>query len=233
MEGQCTALLLGVGTTRAETALLWSVPADPAPAPPLIAGALATLLALPSIATLCLLAPRQHQKEALALAAGDARVLVVPTSPGQTPGERLYRGLVACPPTPLVVIHEGARPFITTELVQRVLAATEDACVCAAIPARETMKLVDDARRVIGSPERARLALLQTPLAGPLARLRQAATAAPLAPHCFALALATGLPLRTVPGSTLNARVTSPAEVAEWQARGQPGANDPAASAGL
>ena len=63
----------------------------------------------------------------------------------------------------LVIVHDGARPLVTTQLVRRVLAALDDAdAAIAAVPVDETIKRVDD-ETVQATVDRQDLWVAQTP----------------------------------------------------------------------
>ena len=67
-------------------------------------------------------------------------------------------------PPDLVVVHDGARPLITDELIHAGLeAAREFGAATAAIPVRHTYKHVDRSGFVHGTVERADLMQVQTP----------------------------------------------------------------------
>jgi 2-C-methyl-D-erythritol 4-phosphate cytidylyltransferase len=64
----------------------------------------------------------------------------------------------------LVVIHDGVRPFIDMELIDRSIAAAKiHRAVIAALPAKETVKKVDQSGFVIKTYERKDVWLVQTP----------------------------------------------------------------------
>ncbi len=66
----------------------------------------------------------------------------------------------------LVLIHDGARPLVGTELINRVIdAASLHRAVIPALPVKETVKEVENDGRVVGTPDRERLWLVQTPQA--------------------------------------------------------------------
>lgn len=63
-----------------------------------------------------------------------------------------------------VIIHDGARPFVTVELINRGLeAAEETGAAIAAIPVTDTIKLAGDDKIVMGTPPRHNLWAVQTP----------------------------------------------------------------------
>ena len=63
-----------------------------------------------------------------------------------------------------VLIHDGARPFVTSDLIERVTAAARSSrAVITGLPVKDTVKEVDSGGRVLRSVERSRLWLIQTP----------------------------------------------------------------------
>jgi len=63
-----------------------------------------------------------------------------------------------------VFIHDGARPFVTPELISRLLEEVKahKACV-AGMPVKDTIKIVDDNHFVTDTPDRRFVWLVQTP----------------------------------------------------------------------
>jgi 2-C-methyl-D-erythritol 4-phosphate cytidylyltransferase len=63
-----------------------------------------------------------------------------------------------------VIIHDGARPFLTLDLIQNGLeAARETGAAIVAVPVKDTIKLADDAGLITETPQRDRLWTAQTP----------------------------------------------------------------------
>ncbi len=63
-----------------------------------------------------------------------------------------------------VVIHDGARPLVTVDLIERGLeAAKETGAAVAAVPVKDTIKLAGDDRIVRQTPSRQNLWAIQTP----------------------------------------------------------------------
>lgn len=88
-------------------------------------------------------------------------------SGGATRQQSVKRGLEKIAAnTEIVIIHDGARPFVSTALIDRcVLAAAEKGAVVAGVPARDTIKVVSTDLRVQDTPERNSLWEIQTPQA--------------------------------------------------------------------
>ena len=63
-----------------------------------------------------------------------------------------------------VFIHDGARPFVTVELIHKLLEEVKihQACV-AGMPVKDTIKMVDNDQFVTATPERRLVWLVQTP----------------------------------------------------------------------
>lgn len=113
-----------------------------------------------------------------------------------------------------VVIHDGARPFVPRALVHRVLdAARRHGAAIAAVPAQDTVKRVSPDLFLEGTVDRRRLWLAQTPQAFHLPLLREAharaAERGEPATDDAALVEALGHPVRVVPGTPLNLKITT------------------------
>jgi len=63
-----------------------------------------------------------------------------------------------------VIIHDGARPFVTVDLIEQGLeAARETGAAIAAVPVTDTIKVAGDDRIIQGTPPRQNLWAVQTP----------------------------------------------------------------------
>lgn len=63
-----------------------------------------------------------------------------------------------------VIIHDGARPLVTVELIERgIEAARETGAAAAAVPVTDTIKVVDKSGIVLETPPRQNLRAVQTP----------------------------------------------------------------------
>ena len=66
----------------------------------------------------------------------------------------------------LVVIHDGARPFISSELIDRVIEeARARKAVVVGVPVRDTIKVISEDRQILSTPARDCLWEIQTPQA--------------------------------------------------------------------
>jgi 2-C-methyl-D-erythritol 4-phosphate cytidylyltransferase len=83
---------------------------------------------------------------------------------GERRQDSVRLGLEALAPCDWVVVHDGARPLVTAELVERGLeAARETGAAIAAVPAADTIKEVDASGLVRHTLNRADLWAVQTP----------------------------------------------------------------------
>jgi 2-C-methyl-D-erythritol 4-phosphate cytidylyltransferase len=135
---------------------------------------------------------------------------------GRRRQDSVREGLAALGPCAWVVVHDGARPLVTPQLIEEGLAAAQEtgAAVCG-LPAPDTIKRVDEQGRVLRTLDRRRLWLVQTPqvfrydiLLEAHERSRRTATDdAALVEHL-------GRQVRVCPGSPRNLKVTTPEDLA-------------------
>ena len=79
--------------------------------------------------------------------------------------ESVYNGLKEANPDEIVLVHDGARPFITTPIISRLVEkAAEEGAAIAAVPVKDTIKRVDGGT-VAETVERSSLWSVQTPQA--------------------------------------------------------------------
>ena len=118
-----------------------------------------------------------------------------------------------------VVVHDGARPFATPALIERVLAAARRyGAALAAVPVHDIIKRVSADSFLDGTVDRRQLWLAQTPQAFSVGLLREAHAWAwergLQAIDDAALVEALGHPVRVVPGSRLNFKITTREDLA-------------------
>jgi 2-C-methyl-D-erythritol 4-phosphate cytidylyltransferase len=83
---------------------------------------------------------------------------------GRRRQDSVAAGLKQLKPCDWVIVHDGARPFLTVDLVHRGLeAASETGAAAAAVPVKDTIKLAGDDKIVMGTPPRENLWTVQTP----------------------------------------------------------------------
>ena len=116
----------------------------------------------------------------------------------------------------LAVIHDGVRPFIDVALIERAVKAAQDyPAVIAAIPAKDTVKKVDQAGFVTETYERKNIWLVQTPQ---VFRFKDIMTAHEKAvsegwedvTDDASLIERLGIPVKVIQGSEYNIKITTP-----------------------
>ncbi len=123
------------------------------------------------------------------------------------------------PADELVLVHDAVRPFVSQELIRRVVeAAALHRAAIPALPVRETIKVVGDGA-VVETPERSRLWAAQTPQ-GFARELLLAACAGMGAGATDEAVLVErlGHPVWVVEGDSSNLKITAPEDLewAEW-----------------
>lgn len=78
----------------------------------------------------------------------------------------VYEGLKAAKGCDLVLIHDGARPLVTNEIIDRCLETlkTEEGCVAAVI-SKDTVRITDADGYTASTPDRDTVRIIQTPQA--------------------------------------------------------------------
>lgn len=133
--------------------------------PPLIARTIEVLEASPLVDRLVLVVAPDRLEASLNLAEqrGWRKVSSV-CEGGPRRQDSVRLGLDQLPPCPWVAVHDGARPCIGPELLERGLeAAQETGAAVAAVPAKDTIKSVSPLQLVESTLPRDSLWLVQTP----------------------------------------------------------------------
>lgn len=138
---------------------------------------------------------------------------------GEERGDSVWNGLLATPEdAPVVLVHDGARPFVHAEVITRVLEAARRGAAIAAVPVSDTIKEVDADGTIRATPDRSRLWAAQTPQGFPRALLvdayARARTEGVRATDDAALCERYGIPVRVVEGAPENLKITRPVDLA-------------------
>lgn len=86
-------------------------------------------------------------------------------SGGEERQDSVYNGLNNIDKnTEIVIIHDGARPFVTEELINKLTNEVEtSSAVIAAVPVKDTIKVANEKLEIIETPNREKLWAVQTP----------------------------------------------------------------------
>jgi 2-C-methyl-D-erythritol 4-phosphate cytidylyltransferase len=118
----------------------------------------------------------------------------------------------------IVVIHDGARPFVSPGLIDRcVESANQTGAAVAGLPARDTIKFVSDDRRILSTPDRKALWEIQTPQAfrrEVIVEAHEWATRAGFTATDDAMLVEqTGKPVWVIDGENTNLKITVPEDL--------------------
>lgn len=125
------------------------------------------------------------------------------------------------PETSYVYIHDGARPYLEEDLLERLyqMVCREGACI-AAVPVKDTIKQVDEEGTIQETPERSRLWMAQTPQAFSYPLIRDAyrkllaeGRTEGLTDDAQVLERTGGQAVRVVEGSYRNQKITTPEDL--------------------
>ena len=142
---------------------------------PVLMRALRPFLDHPAVQEVIVSLPPDHAESPPAwLIEADQRIRVV--AGGETRRDSVWAGLQALSDAlDVAVVHDGARPLVSREVVGRCIAvAGRGVCGVAGVPAVDTMKEVDGGGVVLATPDRSRLWHAQTPQAFPLGVIMEA-----------------------------------------------------------
>jgi 2-C-methyl-D-erythritol 4-phosphate cytidylyltransferase len=181
---------------------------------PLLAHSLAVFAGRPRIERLIVVASEANLEAVRALAAYFAGISVVPG--GARRRDSVLCGLQALEGCDIVVVHDGARPLVTAALIDAALdGALEAGAALCAVPVADTVKRANATGLVEATVARDALWLAQTPQAFRAELLRRAHAATEVdATDDAALVELLGEPVRLVPGSRDNLKVTTPEDLA-------------------
>ncbi len=125
-----------------------------------------------------------------------------------------------------VIIHDGARPLVTIELIKEGLkVAKETGAAAAAVPVTDTIKVAGEDRIVRQTPVRQKLWAVQTPQVFRSDIITKAYRQAKEATDDAALAEQAGFKVKLYMGSYDNIKITTPQDLLIAKALGKPGSS--------
>lgn len=134
--------------------------------------------------------------------------------------DSVYQGLLACTDTDYVFIHDGARPFITEEILERGLAGVRETGACVVgMPSKDTVKLSDEDGFVGMTPERKQVWTIQTPQIFSYDLIRKAHESirkkdmSTITDDAMVVEQESGVKVRLVEGSYHNIKITTPEDL--------------------
>lgn len=132
----------------------------------------------------------------------------------------VYQGLRAAGDCDHVLIHDGARPFLSQCVLQRAMDEVRLSRACAVgMPVKDTIKEVDEQQFAINTPDRSRIWQVQTPQVFDATLIREAyeelmkRTEPSVTDDAMVLEQMKGYPVRLVEGSYRNIKITTPEDL--------------------
>lgn len=111
----------------------------------------------------------------------------------------------------IIMVHDGARPFVTAELIERIAAAAEEyGAAIPALPLKDTVKFIDGSGFSAGTPERDTLRAVQTPQAFRADIYAEMVLSGKEATDDAGLAELLGIKVKLVDGDRSNIKITTP-----------------------
>lgn len=142
------------------------------------------------------------------------------TEGGKERYDSVYAGLCACDNTDYVLIHDGARPFVTEEIVERVCLSVKETGACVVgMPVKDTIKISDRNEMVESTPERERVWLVQTPQAFQYSLIKEAYESilnkdmSGITDDAMIVEQESGVKVSLVRGSYENIKITTPEDM--------------------
>lgn len=83
---------------------------------------------------------------------------------GSTRQESVKNAVMSIDNADLVIIHDGARPLVLKEDIEKTIESAKEFGACAVgVPVKDTIKVIDDNSIVTSTPDRSKLFAVQTP----------------------------------------------------------------------
>lgn len=191
---------------------------------PMLLHSLQAFMARPDVASVVCVLPRSHAGDPPPwIFQCDVERLLLSVG-GRERHESVRNGLEDLPDeVRVVLVHDAARPLVTDDTIDRVIAAARTGQgAVAALPVADTLKEVDDDGRIVRTVDRARLWRAQTPQGFPREMIERAhgdAMRAKVgATDDAALCERLGFPVVVVRGSERAMKVTDEADFARAEA---------------
>ena len=138
----------------------------------------------------------------------------------------VYHGLMALKEANYVLIHDGARPFLNQEIIQRCIEGAKEYKACVAgMPVKDTIKLADKEQNIESTPERSKVWMIQTPQAFEYSLIKEAyvklveleqmgkSTSIPVTDDAMVIEYFMNKKVHLVYGSYENIKITTPEDM--------------------
>lgn len=120
--------------------------------------------------------------------------------------------------THILLIHDGARPFVDEDTITRsILETIECGATCVGVPSKDTVKIVDQEGIILDTPDRSQVWCAQTPQCFRLDLIREAHIKARqeafLSTDDASLVERYGYKVKMIMGSYMNNKITTPEDI--------------------
>lgn len=138
---------------------------------------------------------------------------------GKERQDSVYNGLrELSPQTDIVVIHDGVRPFVPVNIIEKsITAAAKYKAVGVAVPVKDTIKVVDKNHTIKNTPDRKTLWAMQTPQSFTYDIIMRAYEKAMrdgfYGTDDTVLVERLGLPVKIIEGAYENIKITTPEDI--------------------
>lgn len=162
-----------------------------------------------------------YVQETIVNAYGFSKVSAV-VAGGKERYHSVYEGLKQLEDCEYVLIHDGARPMVTEEIIERAIAGARQYCACVVgMPVKDTIKMADEDEFAEITPDRSRLWQVQTPQAFSYELVRAAydeimadpALQSGITDDAMVVESRTDCKVKLVKGSYENLKVTTPEDL--------------------
>ncbi|SEH27578.1 2-C-methyl-D-erythritol 4-phosphate cytidylyltransferase [Selenomonas sp. KH1T6] len=192
---------------------------------PILLRTLESFSRLDEVRELIVVTGRQEMEEVRAILEGTRGLKPWQLVEGSTERQYSIRNGLNCvsEEAGLVLVHDAARPLITAEVIRRVIeGAKEFGGAIAAVPEKNTVKIVDDNGMVVSTPPRKSLWAVQTPQGFRKDILLEANDRAEaegfLGTDDASLVERLGRPVKVVEGDYRNIKLTTPEDMVTAEA---------------
>ena len=134
--------------------------------------------------------------------------------------DSVYEGLLACENSDFVLIHDGARPFNTQEILERGMNGARETGACViGMPSKDTVKVADEKGFVQETPERNLVWAVQTPQIFEYSLIRNAhekircGNMEGITDDAMVVERASGAKISLAEGSYKNLKITTPEDL--------------------
>jgi len=133
----------------------------------------------------------------------------------------VYNGLQAAKGSDYVLIHDGARPMVTADMINQMVDEVQENKACiSGMPVKDTIKMTDCDGVVESTPDRSHMWVVHTPQAFAYAlickaheRFKEAGSPAGVTDDGMLVEIYTDQPVKMVAGSYSNIKVTTPEDL--------------------